>query len=213
MKNISSIGLFSLILLVSGCAGFQAAREVNSGRQAYLIGNNEAAYAHFQRAAEVDPNYVYGTALRQGVWSYVGWANYDMGRLPQAREALERALAANREEDLSRLYFGLALARDGDRQRGLKEIEGGLRGVHQWLEYVDQNQGASFGRFWDPAREIRSAIQTDLAMISGRDIDWPKLIAAGEWVGKRMEVENDRASRDETIDRNRENDGGGGEEP
>jgi hypothetical protein len=136
-----------------------------------------------------------------------------MGRLPQAREALERALTANREEDLARLYFGLALAREGDRQRGLKEIEGGLRGVHQWLEYVDQNQGASFGRFWDPAREIRSAIQTDLGMISGRDIDWPKLIAAGEWVGKRMEVEDDRASRDETIDRNRENDGGGGEEP
>jgi Tfp pilus assembly protein PilF len=213
MKTISSIGLLSLIVLVSGCAGFQAAREVNSGRQAYLIGNNEAAYAHFQKAAEVDPNYVYGTALRQGVWSYVGRVNYDMGRLPQAREALERALAANREEDLSRLYFGLALAREGDRQRGLKEIEGGLRGVHEWLEYVDQNQGASFGRFWDPAREIRSAIQTDLVMISGRDIDWPKLIAAGEWVGKQMELESDRASRDETIDRNRDNDSGGGEEP
>jgi len=213
MKNISSIGLFSLILLLSGCAGFQAAREVNSGRQAYLIGNNEVAYAHFQKAAQVDPSYVYGTALRQGIWSYVGRVNYDMGRLPQAREALERALTANREEDLARLYFGLALAREGDRQRGLKEIEGGLRGVHQWLEYVDQNQGASFGRFWDPAREIRSAIQTDLAMISGRDIDWPKLIAAGEWVGKRMEVENDRASRDETIDRNRDNDSSGGEQP
>ena len=213
MKNISSIRLFSLILLVSGCAGFQAAREVNSGRQAYLTGNHEVAYAHFQKAAQVDPDYVYGTALRQGVWSYVGRVNYDMGRLPQAREALERALTANREEDLARLYFGLALAREGDRQRGLKEIEGGLRGMHEWLEYVDQNHGASFGRFWDPEREIRSAIQTDLAMISGRDIDWPQLIAAGEWVGKRMEVENDRASRDETIDRNRENDGGGGEEP
>ena len=213
MKTSFSVAFFSLMLLLSGWAGFQAAREVNSGRQAYLSGNNEVAYGHFQRAAEVDPNYVYGTALRQGVWSYVGRVNYDMGRLPQAREALERALAANREEDLSRLYFGLALAREGDRQRGLKEIEGGLRGVHEWLEYVDQNQGASFGRFWDPAREIRSAIQTDLAMISGRDIDWPKLIAAGEWVGKQMELESDRASRDETIDRNRDNDSGGGEEP
>jgi tetratricopeptide (TPR) repeat protein len=212
MKNNSSIAFFSLILLLSGCAGFQAAREVNSGRQAYLIGNNEVAYGHFQRAAEVNPDYVYGTALRQGIWSYVGRVNYDMGRLPQAREALERALAANREEDLTRLYFGLALARDGDRQRGLQEIEGGLRGMHAWLEYVDQNHGSSFGRFWDPAREIRSAIQTDLAMISGRDIDWPKLIAAGEWVGKRMEVENDHARRDETMERNRDNDSGG-EEP
>jgi tetratricopeptide (TPR) repeat protein len=213
MRAIRFLSLLSLVISVSACAGFQAAREVNSGRQAYLIGNNEAAYAHFQKAAAVDPNYVYGTALRQGVWSYVGRVNYDMGRFPQAREAFERALAANREEDLSRLYFGLALAREGDRQRGLKEIEGGLRGMHQWLEYVDQNHGASFGRFWDPSREIRSAIQTDLAMISGRDFDWPKLIAAGEWVGKRMELENDLARRDETLERNRENDGGGGEEP
>jgi hypothetical protein len=85
--------------------------------------------------------------------------------------------------------------------------------VHQWLDYVDQNHGASFGRFWDPSREIRSAIQTDLAMISGRDIDWPKLITAGEWVGKQMELENDRARRDETLERNRDNDSGGGEEP
>jgi tetratricopeptide (TPR) repeat protein len=213
MKNISSIGLFLVIMLLSGCAGFQAAREVNSGRQAYLRGNNEVAYGHFQKAAEADPNYVYGTALRQGIWSYVGRVNYDLGRFLQAREALQRALAANRGEDLARLYFGLALAREGDRQRGLKEIESGLRGMHEWLDYVDQNQGSSFGRFWDPAREIRSAIQTDLAMISGRDIDWPKLIAAGEWVGKRMELENDLARRDETLDRNRESEGGGGEEP
>jgi hypothetical protein len=91
MRNSFSVGLLSLILLLSGCAGFQAAREVNSGRQAYLIGNNEVAYAHFQRAAEVDPNYVYGTALRHGVWSYVGRVNYDMGRLPQrARHLSER---------------------------------------------------------------------------------------------------------------------------
>jgi tetratricopeptide (TPR) repeat protein len=209
MKLIRFLPLLSLLISLSACAGYQAAREVNSGRQAYLIGNNEAAYAHFQRAAQVDPQYVYGTALRQGVWSYVGRVDYDMGRLPQARQALERALAANREEDLARLYFGLTLARDGDRQRGLKEIEGGLRGMHEWLEYVDRNHSSSFGRFWDPAREIRSAIQTDLAMISGRDIDWQKLIAAGEWVGKRMELENDLARRDETLERNRDSNGRG----
>jgi hypothetical protein len=81
--------------------------------------------------------------------------------------------------------------------------------MHEWLEYVDQNQGASFGRFWDPRREIRSAIQNDLALISGRDIDWQKLIASSEWVGKRMELESDLARRDETIERNRDNDGRG----
>lgn len=212
MKSKLSSSLFLLLIVLSGCAGMQAAREVNFGRQAYLIGNHESAYGHFQRAAQADPDYIYGTALRQGVWSYVGRASYDLGRLPQAREALERALAANRNEDLTRLYFGLALARDGDRQKGLKEIEGGMRGMHEWLEYVDQNHGASFGRFWDPSREIRSAIQTNLAAIAGRDVDWQKLVADGEWLGKRMEMESDLARRDESMELNREGEGGG-EEP
>jgi hypothetical protein len=32
------------------------------------------------------------------------------------------------------------LAREGDRQRGLKEIEGGMRGVNNWLDYINQAQ-------------------------------------------------------------------------
>lgn len=209
MKNQFSLALLVLIVLCSGCAGLKAAHNVNSGRQAYLIGNNEAAYAYFQTAAEADPSYFYGTALRQNVWSYVGRVDYEMGRLPQARQALERALAMDREQDIARLYFGLALAREGDRQRGLKEIEGGMRGMHRWLDDIEQNHGFSFGRFWDPSREIRSAIQTDLAMLSGKDIDWQKLIASAEWLGKRMELENDLARRDESIERNRDGDSRG----
>jgi hypothetical protein len=77
------------------------------------------------------------------------------------------------------------------------------------VEVCGSEPRRSFGRFWDPSREIRSAIQTDLALISGRDIDWQKLIASSEWVGKRMELESDRARRDETIERNRDNDGRG----
>jgi len=47
---------------------------------------------------------------------------------------LERALSANRQEDIARLYLGLTLAREDDRQRGLKEIEGGMRGINSFLD-------------------------------------------------------------------------------
>jgi hypothetical protein len=59
------------------------------------------------------------------------------------------------------------------------------------------NDTYPFDAFWDPRGEIRSEIDKDLAMISAKDIDWPKLISSGEWVGKMMEEEIDKVRRDE----------------
>ena len=93
---------------------------------------------------------LYGTALRQGIWSYVGRAEYATGRLPQARQSLERAIAANKDEDIARLYLGLTLVRSGDQQTGLREIEGGMKGMNNFLEWVTETHRFSFGQFWDP---------------------------------------------------------------
>jgi tetratricopeptide (TPR) repeat protein len=198
--------LLSFLAFVSGCASMQVGSDVAAGRRAMLAGHNEAALAYFQKAALVDPNYRYGTALQQGIYSYVGRSEYAIGRLPQARETLEKALSANRDEDIARLYLGLTLARSGDRQRGLKEIEGGMKGIHEWLDYINEAHRFSFGQFWDPAKEIRSAIRQDLAVMSGREFDLQKLIASGEWIGQRMEEESDKARRDEARERARESD-------
>jgi tetratricopeptide (TPR) repeat protein len=198
--------LLSFLAFIAGCAGMQVGSDVAAGRRAMLAGHNEAALAYFQKAAQTDPNYRYGTALQQGILSYVGRSEYAIGRLPQARETLEKALGANRDEDLARLYLGLTLARSGDRQRGLQEIEGGMKGIHQWLDYINEAHRFSFGQFWDPANEIRSEIRQDLAMISGREFDWQKLITSGEWIGQRMEEEGDKARRDEARERARESD-------
>jgi tetratricopeptide (TPR) repeat protein len=210
MKVLNSIVSIVLLLVASGCASLQVSGEFSSGRSALVTGNNEKALAYFYSTAQKDPTYVYGTAYRQSVWSYLGRAEYATGRLPQAQQSLEKALASNQPEDVSRLYLGLTLARSGDRQRGLKEIEGGMRGIHDWIEWVTQTHRFSFGQFWDPRREIRQAIQTDLAMISSREFDWQKLIAEGEWLGKQMEDEIDRARQDESRQLSRENDGGQG---
>jgi len=210
MKAITLV-VFLSVAVLSGCAGFQTRSEVLHGRQAFLIGKNEEALAYFQSAAQKDPNYTYGTALRQGIWSYVGRAEYAMGKYPQARQTLERAVAANRDEDVARLYLGMTLARAGERPQALKEIESGMKGIHDWLEYITDAHRFSFGQFWDPHREIRSAIQGDLAMISGRELDWQKLIAEGEWLGKRLEEEIDLARRQESRERSRDSDGDGDE--
>src|SRR5215831_19533622 len=117
MKIKNSLALFSLFVFFTGCATIQSAGEVQYGRQVLLGGNNEAALGYFYSAAQRDPNYVYatGSSPKQSVWSYVGRSEYLTGRLPQARQTLERALASRQEEDIAKLYLGLTLAREGDR--------------------------------------------------------------------------------------------------
>jgi tetratricopeptide (TPR) repeat protein len=187
---------------------------VQAGRRAFLVGDNESALRHFRSAAEVDPDYVYdGTALQENIWSYLGRSEYAAGRLAQARRTLEKALAPNRDEtalsisgdqDIARLYLGLTLTRSGDRQRGLRDIEYGMRGIHDDIEYVSQAFRFSYGHYWDPMREIRSSIEGDLAMFSGKEVDVGRLITDGEWLGKKVEEEIDRARRNKLEDESRD---------
>jgi tetratricopeptide (TPR) repeat protein len=207
----SLLALVSLLIFLAGCTSLQVGGEVQWGRQALLKGDNETALGYFYSAAQTDPKYVYatGSSPKQGVWSYVGRSEYLTGRLPDARKTLERAVNSNREEDIARLYLGLTLAREGDRERGLKEIESGMQGINNWLDYINQAQRFSIGQYWDPGRAIRSTIQSDLAMISGKDLDWNRLISDSEWLGIRMEQESDLARRQEAQARSRESGGRG----
>lgn len=199
--------VFIALMSASGCAAFQVGTDVEAGRKAFLIGDNERALGYFRSAAQMDPDYVYyGMGLRQNIWSYVGRSEYATGRLAEARQTLEKALvpsgdenplSSNGDQDMARLYLGLTLARSGDQQRGLKEIEGGMRGIHDGIEYVTQHFRFSFGRYWDPRREIRSSIEGDLAMLSGKNVDVQKLIGDGESLGKTVEEEINLARRDE----------------
>jgi tetratricopeptide (TPR) repeat protein len=200
--------LFSSLIFLAACSTMKAGSDVAYGRQALLRRDNETALGYFQSALQADPNYKYGTAYQQGLLSYIGRAEYLTGRLPQARETLQKALAANKDEDIARVYLGLTVIRSGDREAGLeaglKDVETGMRGIHEWLDWVNEAFRFSFGQYWDPAHEIRKAIDGDLAMITARDIDWQRLIADGEWVARRMEEEGDKARDDEQRDRQRD---------
>ena len=209
MKVSNCPRIFVLALIVSSCASIQTAGIMQSGRRALFRGDYKDALAYFREVAERDPNFVYGTNLHQGIWSYVGRAEYLTGQLPQARQSLERALAANETEDIARLYLGLTLARSGDYSRGIKEIENGMNGIYAWLDYVNDAYRYSFGQFWDPGHSIRDAIEKNLDMISDERVDREKFIAAAEQLGEEMEEEIDRAQKQEAEERSRDSEGRG----
>jgi tetratricopeptide (TPR) repeat protein len=200
--------LVSLILIVSGCTNMQIAGDVQRGRQALLRGDPKAALPHFQTAAQLDPNYILDySPLQQSVWTYVGKTYYEIGNLAEARKALQRARSHYNRDEIARLYLGLTLARDGDQQRGLKEIEAGLKGLNDWLDYMEQHHPD--GRFWDPGRELRSQIERDLAIISGKDIRWPEIISSGEMLGNKLEDEIELVRKSQVLEQTRGEDGGG----
>jgi len=116
-------------------------------------------------------------------------------RYKEARESLERDLAMDKDDNMARLYLGLTLARTGDLSRGVKEIQTAMKGIFDFLEYMERTK--PFEAFWDPLREMRKAIDTDIQSIGGKDFNPETLIADAEWLGKRMEQEIDNVRRDE----------------
>jgi tetratricopeptide (TPR) repeat protein len=196
MGSKPSFGWLPVISILAGCAAYQAAGQVQSGRQALLINKPEDALGYFQQVAQTNPNYIFQSQnYREGIWTYVGRSQYSLGRLVEARQSLEKALSIYPEDYLARIYLGLTLLRSGEDSRGLKELDSGMKSLYDWLEYM--NRTMPFTAFWDPRREIRSELEKDLNRLSGKDVDRPQLISSAEWIGQRMEEEIDLVRRDE----------------
>lgn len=78
----------AFFLSLCGCGG----TEMSAGRQALLTNKYDLAVVYFQHAAETDPNYImHFGAFDQGVWSYLGRAQYLTGNRQGSRESLEKA--------------------------------------------------------------------------------------------------------------------------
>src|SRR5262250_3737393 len=90
MKTIYFLAGISLTILLAACATIESAGEVDQGRQALLEGNYKLALGLFQDAQKVDPTYLYGTELREGVSSFLGRTQYLTGNYTQARQTLEK---------------------------------------------------------------------------------------------------------------------------
>jgi hypothetical protein len=164
------------------------------GRKLFLAAKFEQALLRFDKVTRTDPDYVFeGSLFREGIWTYIGRAQYSLAKLADARYSFERALSKHKEDPLATLFLGLTFARAGDNAIALRSIEAGMKSLHSWLEEI--NSTRPFEAFWDPQHEIREAIETDLTTISSRHIDWQQLIANAEWLGQRMEEEIDHVRR------------------
>ena len=191
-----------LLLLISGCSSVGG--EVQAGRNALQTNRPEAAVAYLTSAAQVDPTYRIPYRVPAGVLGYLGRAYLETGRPAEARRTLEKAVKIDPQDPFVPLYLGIAWMQTGERDRGRKEIEAGLRGIHETLEHIASDNVS--GIFWDPTRVIRSTIEKTL----GSELDDSQLEAAAVQIGTDFEEEIDEARRDESLSRRGGGDGGGG---
>jgi len=189
MKTRYFLAGASLSILLAGCATIRGSEDVDQGRQAMLEGRYQRALGLFEDAEHVDPRYVYGTELRGGVLSYLGRTQYLTGNYTQARQTLEKALSQHKSDNVARLYLGLTQYRLGDQKAAVMNIERGMRGISDWLSYMNTNFRYTFGKDWDENGTIRGDIKQNLAMISSGKINWSQLAADAERLGVRIEEE------------------------
>jgi RadC-like JAB domain len=193
-RSLAAIAL----MLLCGCAGFETAGEFSHGRQALLRGDAGDSLAFFERVAAAEPNYRSSDRpLREGIWTYIGRAQYQSGKYAEAKTSLEKALAQHGDDDMARLYLGLTLARAASRGKNenqsaqaAKELTAAFSGLRDKL---NQFIATSPRGNWDPGGDIRKEIGNGLTLLGSRNPDWSQIISSGEWLGQNLEEEIDRA--------------------
>src|SRR5258705_4426314 len=201
--------IYGLLLLASvyGCAGSQAAQQIRQGRLALLTGNPEIAVQHFEQAAALDSKNS-GSPLQQSAWTYVGRAYYGTMQYSLARQALDRALAQNKEDDIARLYVGLIGAHEQINESSRKQIQAGLQGVYDRIEYIKRFTFAA--EFWGPSGQLSAELLALIKTVAAPQVDWSGVIPRIEELGLKIENEVDQSQRDE-LNRYRGGGSGGGD--
>ena len=182
---------FPVLLVISGCS--TVGGDVQAGRNALQTGRPNDALGYLTRAAAADPNYKIPYRVQIGVLSYLGRAYLETGNDIEARRTLEKAVQVDNDDPLAHLYLGIALLKTGERERGRKETEAGLRSINDTLDYIEEDR--VFGFHWDANMQIRNDIRKTLAA----KLDDSQLIMAGERIGAEFDEEIDKVSRRRDI--------------
>ena len=96
------------LFIVAGCATLESGGEFLSGRRALMSGDSAVALGYFEQIAKRDPNYVAPfTSFRESIWTYLGRAQYQSGKLVEAKGSLERALSQIPGDSVAKLYLAL----------------------------------------------------------------------------------------------------------
>src|SRR5215510_13849072 len=96
------------LLIVAACGSVESGGEFASGRRALMSGDSAVAMTYFEPIAKRDPNYVAPfTSFRESIWTYLGRAQYQSGKLVEAKNSLERALSQIPNDSIAKLYLAL----------------------------------------------------------------------------------------------------------
>ena len=102
----------TLLLIITGCAGVEVGGDFSSGRRALMTGDAATALSYFARVAQRDPNYVAPfSSFRESIWTYLGRAQYQSGKLAEAKSSFEKALSQVPGDSVAKLYLGLTNVR------------------------------------------------------------------------------------------------------
>ena len=205
LKQFWLIGRLLLLLPLMGCVASQATQEIQQGRRALLIGNPEVAVQHFERAAAFDSKRA-SSPLGESAWTYLGRAYYDARSYPSARQAFDRALIQNQDDDISRLYLGLIGAHERQDTPSHKQVQAGLQGVYDRIDYIKRFTSA--GEFWDPSNQLTAELLDLIKAVSAPQVNWNNVIPRVEKLMLKIENEVDQAQRDEATHYRGGSDGG-----
>ena len=205
LKQFWLIGRLLLLLPLIGCVASQATQEIQQGRRALLIGNPEVAVQHFERAAAFDSKRA-SSPLGESAWTYLGRAYYDARSYSSARQAFDRALIQNQDDDIARLYLSLIGAHERQDTPSHKQVQAGLQGVYDRIDYIKRFTFA--GEFWDPSNQLTAELVDLIKAVSAPQVNWNNVIPRVEELMLKIENEVDQAQRDEATRYRGGSDGG-----
>ncbi len=184
-----------LAALLSGCASVEVNREITHGRIALLGGNPGLAIGHFERAAALN-GATSLPPLHEGTWTFVGRAHYHAMNYPEARQALERALALDEKDNMARLYLAMVRAQARSDEANRSMVQAALKDLYGQIEYIVYYSPQ--GRFWDPSGALRAEFEGSLKAISSETPDWAKTLSRIAVLALAVEEEVNQAHKDES---------------
>ncbi len=161
-----------LLLIIAGCATLESGGQFASGRRALMSGDYAVALTYFEPIAKRDPNYVAPfTSFRGSIWTYLGRAQYQSGKLSEAKDSLERALSQIPDDSVAKLYLALTNLRLQTTEKAtnpftLQDISFALREriEPKRVAALVRERGVAFDLTADAESQLRKAGADDLLL-------------------------------------------------
>lgn len=161
-----------LLLVINGCAGLEVGGDFSSGRRALMTGDSAMALTYFTRATQRDPNYVAPfSSFRESIWTYLGRAQYQSGKLAEAKSSFEKALSQVPGDSVAKLYLGLTNVRLQSTQKAtnpftLQDISFALREKVEPKRVADlaRQRGVDFDLTTESENQLRKAGADDFLL-------------------------------------------------